>query len=518
MFLLRFIRPIILTLSVIIAIYFYVTVTASIPSADLQKIRLIQVYALIAITYLYISLLVSPLYAVFPYLPWRGLMVRARRATGVSALFFALLHSSIAFFGTLGGFAGLSFLNSNYILSIGLGAIALTILLLMGLTSIDQAIRILGPNWKRLHRFVYLASLLVLIHATLLGSHFADLSQFIPKLMYSAAFLLFLLEVIRFDRYLLAKWSTAPHFGVPLAISLFVLSLGVYYFFLPSAKTKSVGLHEQHLQVAKEAQGQNITGSTDKTIPGLDGDRNKRYTVGFNAPQGVRPNEEAQLSFQVYEATNGIQVSLFKQIQEKLAHLIIVDSELNYFDHVHPMQNGSVFTIPYRFPANGRYHLYLDFQPIGGIEQQMAFTVKVGQQGEAKKATQTPDTNLSKTFGPYQVTLKPSAPLKAAAMSLGQQTITFEIADAQSKQPITNLEPYLGAFGHLVMINQQTYDYIHVHPTRLVPPKPGEQGGPTVEFTPIGIYGPFKPGTYRAWAQFQQNGQVFVADFTVTVH
>lgn len=518
MFLLRFIRPLILSFSAIVAAYIYFTATTSTMSADLQKIRLVQFYAFTAVSYIYISLLVTPLYTVFPNLPWRGFMVRARRATGVSALLFALLHASFAFFGTLGGFPGLSFLTTSYLLSISLGATALLILLAMGSTSLDIAIRKLGPNWKRLHRFIYLAAMLIVIHATLLGTHFADLSQLIPKVFFGAVFFLMLLEAIRFDRYLAIKWPMAPRFGVPLALSLFLLSFGVYYFFLPTVTTKSIGIHQQHLQLAQEAQGQNTPNTIGgRTIPGLDGDRNKRYTVSFDAPSAAQPNQEVQLTFQVYEATNGIPISLFKILQEKLAHLIIVDSDLNYFDHVHPTQNGSSFTIPYRFPANGRYHLYIDFQPLGGIEQQMAFTVNVGANIQVGKPNQTPETDLRKTFGMYDVTLKPSAPLKAADMSLGRQTITFQISDAQTKQPITDLEPYLGAYGHLVMINQQTYDYIHVHPTRLDPPKPGELGGPTVEFTPIGIYGPFKPGTYRAWAQFQHNGQVFVSNFTVNV-
>lgn len=511
----RVIRPFILTVSSALAVGIYLYVTSTIHATDLQRIRIVQLYAFSAVTCLYFALLISPLYSVFQNFPLRPLFVKARRAIGVSALLFGLLHATFAFFGLLGGFSGLFFLSARYLLTVSLGFVALIILSLMGLTSFDFMIVRMGRNWKRLHRFIYVAAVLVLFHALLLGTHFADLSKAIPKIFFSAAFFLFFLEAIRFDRFVAYKRPTVPRFGLPFVACFTLLMVGAYYFLLPSATTKSIGIHAQHIQLAQQAQQQSTQGQ--QNIPGLDGDRNKRYTVNFTIPPSIKPNEATTLSFTVYDAANGTPVTIFKQLQEKVAHLIIVDSELNFFDHVHPTQVGSSFTIPYTFPKEGVYHLYVDFQPLGGIEQQIGVTIPVGSVGEVGKSTQPPDTNLAKTFGNYQVTLQNKGPLNAQAMSVGQQTITFQIANAQTKAPITDLQPYLGAFGHLVMINEQTYDYLHVHPTRLQPPKPGETGGPNVDFLPIGIYGPFKPGTYRAWAQFQHNGTVFTADFTVAI-
>jgi hypothetical protein len=102
-------------------------------------------------------------------------------------------------------------------------------------------------------------------------------------------------------------------------------------------------------------------------------------------------------------------------------------------------------------------------------------------------------------------------------MSLGKQVVTFEIKDS-SGEPITDLKPYLGSFGHLVMVNQETYDYLHVHPYEIRSLSPDENGGPKVSFLPIGLYGPIKSGVYRTYGQFNHNGQLFVADFTLEVN
>jgi hypothetical protein len=102
-------------------------------------------------------------------------------------------------------------------------------------------------------------------------------------------------------------------------------------------------------------------------------------------------------------------------------------------------------------------------------------------------------------------------------MTFGNQTISFTVKDATTHKPITTLKPYLASFGHLVMIDESTYTYLHVHPFTLVAPPPNANGGPTVDFLPIGIYGPIKPGIYRLFAQFNPDGNLFTADFTVKV-
>lgn len=514
----KYIRHIVLGISAVVALAIYEYVQTNIPSPELQKIRLVQLYAFASLIYLYLALLASPLYTVFPYLPWRGLYVKARRALGVSTFFFGLLHATIAFFGSLGGFQGLGFLSRNYLIAIGLGASALFILLCLAATSFDVMVNRLGSKWKVLHRFVYAAGILILIHALMLGTHFEDLSAKIPQIVFACILFLLTLEAIRIDKYLAQKYPLSPRFGLPLVVFVGLLVGVGYYLFSPTGATQSLGIHAQHIAIAKQAQqGTPVTNTTQPNIPGLDGDRTKRYTVSFNAPQNVRANQDVQLQFSVFEATNGIPVSIFKQVQEKLAHLIIVDSELGYFEHIHPEQQGSTFVITTKFPKDGRYHLYLDFQPLGGIEQQIALTLPVGNVSQSKPAVQPVDTSLTKIFGDYEVTLQTPGVLKAQQMSIGQQAITFSIKDAATKNPITNLKPYLAAFGHLVMINQETYDYLHVHPSRLTPPAPNELGGPTVEFLPVGLYGPIKPGNYRAFAQFNHNDKLFVADFTIKI-
>lgn len=514
-FLLKHIRKIILTFSFILAVFILLFWRSYVESPDLQKIRLAQTYALTSTVYLYLALIASPLYQLFPNLPFKSLHLVARRAIGVSAFFFALIHATIAFLGLLGGFSALPYLPSKYLIAITLSFTALLILSAMAATSFNFMVRKLGKNWKRLHRFVYLATTLIVIHALLLGSHFQDLSGFIPQLFFIALFFLLLLELIRFDKFINSKFPTIARF-VTFSIGFAILCVAAFYLiflrFIPGGSTPSLGIHSQHIQLAKQAQStQNISSN----IPSLTGDKTKRFNVDFDHSASLRAGQKINLKFRVYDSSNGSPVSLFSTPYEKTFHLIIVDDKLEYFKHIHPVQRDTEFAIETSFPNEAVYHIYADFQPVGAIEQQFAFTLKVGN--KIGKSTQEPDKNLTKTFGDYEVTLSSQTPLKAAEMSVGSQKLSFTINDAGDGDPIKNLKPYLNSFGHLVMIKQDTYDYLHVHPYAVGSPAKDSSGGPNVEFLPIGIYGPFKAGIYRVFGQFNPNGKLFVSDFTVKV-
>ena len=114
-------------------------------------------YALIA---LILSLACTPVYLVSRFRP----LLRMRRAFGLYAFTYAGLH--------LLTFVGLDFgFNLGFIVDeiaqrrfIQVGLLSFLIMLPLAVTSSRWWIRRLGRNWKRLHRLVYLAALLAVLH------------------------------------------------------------------------------------------------------------------------------------------------------------------------------------------------------------------------------------------------------------------------------------------------------------------------------------------------------------------
>ncbi|GAA2466355.1 hypothetical protein GCM10023100_74820 [Actinocorallia cavernae] len=76
--------------------------------------------------------------------------------------------------------------------------------------------------------------------------------------------------------------------------------------------------------------------------------------------------------------------------------------------------------------------------------------------------------------------------------------------------PVGDLQPYLGAYGHLVALRAGGLAYLHVHPSG----EPGDgttKPGPEVSFT---VTAP-TAGRYRLFFDFQHEGKVRTAAFTV---
>jgi DMSO/TMAO reductase YedYZ heme-binding membrane subunit len=132
--------------------------------------RMTEVYAWLATVLIAVAVTIGPLYNVYPKLPAKKIMYDARRLFGVSAAWFACLHVGIAYV-SLFKLANPFSLPSTYKQSFLIGGIALLILLAMAFTSFDKAFRGMGIWWFRLHRLVYAALLLILLHAFMIGAH-----------------------------------------------------------------------------------------------------------------------------------------------------------------------------------------------------------------------------------------------------------------------------------------------------------------------------------------------------------
>src|SRR5512134_1958637 len=113
-----------------------------------------------ALLFLTLSLSITPLHTITGWNP----LIRVRRTLGLYAFMYAGLHF-LTFSGLDYGF------NLQWIIPeiaekpyIIVGLMALSILLALALTSTKGWQRRLRKNWKRLHRLVYAAGLLVIVH------------------------------------------------------------------------------------------------------------------------------------------------------------------------------------------------------------------------------------------------------------------------------------------------------------------------------------------------------------------
>ena len=222
------------------------------------------------------------------------------------------------------------------------------------------------------------------------------------------------------------------------------------------------------------------------------------YPLGLKlTPPNLHPGKELQMVFTVADPKTGKQVTDFQVIHEKLFHLFIVSQDLQYFVHDHPEKGpDGVFRFNTVLPKAGMYRVLSDFFPQGGTPQLIVKTIVV------PGAAITPGVELRpemspKNSGNMQVSMiaKPEQPIA------GMKTLLFFHLD-----PADGLEPYLGAWAHMLACSDDLIDITHDHPFIA-------DGGPVMQFNMIFP----RPRVYRLWVQFQRKGVVNTAVFDVPV-
>lgn len=199
--------------------------------------------------------------------------------------------------------------------------------------------------------------------------------------------------------------------------------------------------------------------------------------------------------------SDGSAVTAFDESHTKRLHLIVVRSDGSQFRHVHPqMDAAGVWSIPWQWATAGSYRVFADIVPSAtGENVTLSRTVDVA--GEPAPVRPSAISTVARVAG-FEVSL--TGTLSATDHSRLTATIT------RDGRPVRTLEPYLGAFGHLVALREGDLAYLHVHPEG-DEPRAGEPSGPEVAFTTTA---PTR-GRYFLYLDFQVDGAVHTAEFVV---
>ncbi len=256
------------------------------------------------------------------------------------------------------------------------------------------------------------------------------------------------------------------------------------------------------------------------------------YQVDFQTvPALPRAGETLTLLFKVSHPGTGELVQDFARVHEQRYHLFVISQDMQHFEHIHPVQGSDgTWSIDVGLPRPGYYKVLSDFVPRGGTAQFIARPlVTAGYPGDlvAASARLVPDADATKTVGDLTATLS-YAPATFVAGLYGH--LNFYLTEASTGRSVTDLQTYLGAFGHTLILSEDMVDYVHSHPIDLTTGF-DDESGPMLFMIPMGVDpetlrgGPEvtfdglmpRAGRYRAFTQFRWRDEVHTFAFTFDV-
>lgn len=217
-------------------------------------------------------------------------------------------------------------------------------------------------------------------------------------------------------------------------------------------------------------------------------------------PAMPKAGESVALKLMVHDS-DGAMVRDYDMIHEKLVHLILVREGLDEFSHLHPaVDDSGNLSVTHSFPQAGTYRLFADYKPKGEAATVAKAVIDISGNKISPSAllVNAPGNVIAEG-------LKAKIELRDLQANRESQ-IRFRLSD-ETGHPVDELQPYLGARGHLVVLSADGMQYVHSHPS----------DSSTAEDEVIfGAHFP-SAGLYKGWAQFQIAGQLRTLPFVVKV-
>jgi hypothetical protein len=211
------------------------------------------------------------------------------------------------------------------------------------------------------------------------------------------------------------------------------------------------------------------------------------------APTELPRGDATELAFQVV-GPGGEALTDFDVEHDRRMHLIVVRRDLTGFQHLHPdMAADGTWGTSIALPDAGAYRVFADFTHDG---ENTTLGADLMVDGAADYASLPRESATATSDGGYSVRLDSGVPVAGNPSELA---FTVE----RDGEPV-EVEPYLGADGHLVALREGDLGFLHVHPL-----EGGELGEPIRFETEFPT-----EGRYRLFLQFKHDGEVHTAAFT----
>jgi hypothetical protein len=210
--------------------------------------------------------------------------------------------------------------------------------------------------------------------------------------------------------------------------------------------------------------------------------------------------DDTALSFRIIGPDNQ-PLRSYTTTHDKDLHLILARRDLGGYAHLHPkLGSDGTWSVVTSLPP-GSWRVFADFDPAGEVGPLTLGADLIVAGPVDPKPLPAPSTTTE--VDGYTVTVK-------GTLSPGTDS-QLTLSVSRDGRPVTDLQPYLAAYGHLVALRQGDLAYLHVHPD-------GEPGDGRTKAGPDIVFHTTAPsaGSYRLFLDFKHGDVVRTAEFTMT--
>lgn len=225
-------------------------------------------------------------------------------------------------------------------------------------------------------------------------------------------------------------------------------------------------------------------------------------TIIFNPATSQAQAGKVVYSFTIHDSSQhkNLTDSDLNITHEKVLHFLAYDESLTQFQHVHPEFDGKNWNVELDFKTNGNYKIWVQGETKKGTaEFSVMQALQVTGGAPALAAPIELGDVRSGVSGVTKVELS-NMKLKSGNM------VMLDLMVSQTDGNDPKLEPYLGAFAHVIAVPLDGSDLLHVHPMDGNMPNMGM------------LHTTFPAeGDYRLWVQLSNNGEVVTIPLSVRV-
>lgn len=218
-----------------------------------------------------------------------------------------------------------------------------------------------------------------------------------------------------------------------------------------------------------------------------------------------------ETAFTLTLAKDNLPVSLaaLEERHTRKIHLLVVDESMADYHHLHPVAGGEAGTYTFAFTPNTahNYMLYADVKPLNGAAQM----IPVKLNGAVPCAKDCLDKSAADRVTAGDVTAQ--VVFDGKTVKAGAPVNAEVILTGTDGKPLADLEPVMGAYGHIVGFYEGFKAVAHMHPMGAEPEKPEDRGASPVKF----MLHPDHPGYLKYFVQIRRGGKDVFLPFGINI-